>query len=92
MIDTYKHINSTSTNVRPTNVGRYEGRTVQTSDWYKRWTGKNVRLKQTWDGYKRTSDWYKRRTGTNVGLRQTSDKYKHRTETNVGLVQTSDFG
>ena len=85
MIDTYKHINSTSTNVTPTNVGRYEGRTVQMSDWYKRRTGKNVRLKQTSDGYKR-------RTGTNVGLRQTSDKYKHRTETNVGLEQTSDFG
>ena len=37
----------TSTNVGPTNVGRYKGQTVQTSDlqtsdWYKRRTSTNV--------------------------------------------------
>ena len=69
-----------------TNVGRYKGRTEQTSDlqtseWYKRRTGTNVGLVQT-------LDWYKRRTGTNVGLVQTSDQYKRRPGTNVGLVQT----
>ena len=60
----------TSTNVGPTNVGLYKGRTVQTSDlqtpdWYKRRTETNVGLVQT-------SDQYKCRTGTfirkNVGL------------------------
>ena len=45
-----------STNVGPTNVGRYKGRTVQTSDlqtsdWYKRRTWINVRPVQTSDGY-----------------------------------------
>ena len=44
----------TSTNVGPTNVGLYKGRTVQTSDlqtpdWYKRRTGTNVGLRQTSD-------------------------------------------
>ena len=44
----------TSTNVGPTNVGLYKGRTVQTSDlqtpdWYIRRTGTNVGLRQTSD-------------------------------------------
>ena len=57
--------NRTSTNVGPTNVGRYKHetykrRTVQTSDQYKRQTSTNVGLVQT-------SDWYKRLTSTNVG-------------------------
>ena len=55
----------TSTNVGPKKVRRYKSRTVQTSDlqtsdWYKRRTGTNVRLRQT-------SDQYKRQTSTNVG-------------------------
>ena len=53
-----KNLSGTSTNV----VGRYKGRTVQTSDWYKR---DNVRLGQSSD-YVKTSDKYKRRTGTFV--------------------------
>ena len=57
--------NGTGTNVGPTNVGRYKGRTVPTSDlqtsvWYKRRTGTNIGLVET-------SDWYKRWTSTNVG-------------------------
>ena len=60
-----------STNVGPTNVGRYKGRTVQTSDWYKRRTGTNVELVQT-------SNWYKRRTGINVRPVQTSDGYVYK--------------
>ena len=68
-------LGGTSTNVGPTNVGLYKGRTVQTSDlqtsdWYKHRTGTNVGLRQT-------SDQYKRRTSTNVGrvhlLGKTSD-------------------
>jgi len=55
----------TSTNVGPTKVGRYKGRTVQTSDWYKRQIERNV-------GLVKTSDQYKRQTGTfirkNVGF------------------------
>ena len=70
----------TSTNVGPTNIGLYKGRTVQTadlqtSDWYKCRTGTNVGLVQK-------SDWYKRQTETNIGLVQMSDQYKRR----VGLV------
>ena len=44
---THKHRTlqrSDSTNVGPTNIGRYKGRTVQTSDWYKRRTSTNVGL------------------------------------------------
>ena len=61
----------TSTNVGPTNVGRYKPktykrRTAQTSDQYKRQTGTNVGLVQTLDEYKR-------RTSTNIGPVQTTD-------------------
>ena len=39
------------------------------SDWYKRWTGTNVRLVQR-------SEWYKPWTRTDIRLVQTSDWYK----------------
>ena len=42
-------LSATSINVGPTNVGRYKGRTVQTSDQNKRRTGTNVGLVQTSD-------------------------------------------
>ena len=67
----------TSTNVGPTNVGRYKPknykrRTVQTSDQYKRQTGTN---------------WYKPWTSTNIRPVQTSDQYKRRTkEKNIYLI------
>jgi len=44
-------VHGTSTNVGPTNIGRYKGRTVQTSDWYKRRTETNVGPVQTSDRY-----------------------------------------
>ena len=75
-------------------IGRYKGRTVQTtdlhtSDWYKRRTHTHLALQRTDStnhglthfGLVQTSDWNKRRTGTNVELRQTSDQYKRQTGT-----------
>ena len=53
----------TSTNVRPTNVGHYKGRTVQTSDWYKPRISTNV-------GPAQRSDRHKRRTGTFISLKK----------------------
>ena len=41
----------TSTNIGPTNIGCYKGRTVQTSDRHKRRTETNVGLVQTSDSY-----------------------------------------
>ena len=68
-------VHGTSTNVGPTNIGRYKGRTVQTSD--------PISSDVTKVGQ------YKRRTGTNVEPRLTSDQYKRQTGTfirkNVGL-------
>ena len=74
---------SDSTRVWPSNVGRYKGRTVQTSDlqtsnWYKRRTaGTHVGLRQT-------SNQYKHWTITNTGPVQTSD--------GTFLRKMSDFG
>ena len=78
----------TGTNVGPTHIGRYKGRTVQTtdlhtSDWYKRRTHTHRTLQRsdstnhglTHFGQVQTSDWNKRRTETNVGPVQTSDRY-----------------
>ena len=70
----------TSTNVRPTNVGHYKGRTVQTSDWYKPRISTNVGLVQT-------SDKYKRRTSTKVGPAQTSDGYIYKFEKNAIAIR-----
>ena len=76
----------TSTNVGPTDIGRYKGRQYKRQT-YKHRTCTNVRLVQT-------SDKDKRQIGTNAGQRnvrmaQTSDQYKRQTVTflrkNVGL-------
>ena len=55
----------TSTNIGPTNIGCYKGRTVQTSDRHKRRTETNVGLVQTSDQYKRQTVTFIRK---NVGL------------------------